>query len=385
MKFWNFIVFISIVLFVYGSVNFYIYIRGLHAISSLPTLRPYYIAFFLFLALSFWAGRILENYLLSFFTDLLVWVGVFWLAFMLYAFLFILLLDFLRLINNLIPYFPSFITENYEKVKLISAGALLTVVLSVIVLGYVNFLNPRIYKINISIPKKSCSLDSLNIAVASDIHLGTVVGNSRMKQIIKKIKDLDPDMMLLPGDIIDEDLAPVIKQNLGACLNELNAPFGVYGITGNHEYIGGVEKAVEYLESHGVKMIRDSYVFIEAGIYIVGREDRSITQFTGKKRKPLNEILKGVKQDFPAILLDHQPFELRAASENGIDLQLSGHTHHGQMWPLNYLTNMIYELSWGYKKLGSTHYYVSSGAAGWGPPVRTGSRTEIVNVRISFE
>jgi len=82
--------------------------------------------------------------------------------------------------------------------------------------------------------------------------------------------------------------------------------------------------------------------------------------------------------------MDHQPFGLSEAMTNGVDLQLSGHTHHGQLWPLNLITDFIYEVSWGYARKGNTHYYVSSGASGWGPPVRTGSRTEIVNIKIRF-
>jgi predicted MPP superfamily phosphohydrolase len=117
----------------------------------------------------------------------------------------------------------------------------------------------------------------------------------------------------------------------------------------------------------------------------VGREDRSIGQFANQKRIELSEITKNINKNFPAILLDHQPFQLNLTRENGIDLQLSGHTHHGQLWPLNYITSMIYEISWGYEKIDETHYYVSSGFAGWGPPVRTGSRTEIVNLKIAFE
>jgi len=82
--------------------------------------------------------------------------------------------------------------------------------------------------------------------------------------------------------------------------------------------------------------------------------------------------------------MDHQPFNLNQAQENGIDLQISGHTHHGQLWPLNYITKMIYEISWGYKFIAGTHYYVSSGIGGWGPPVRLGSRPEIVNIKLNF-
>jgi len=108
-------------------------------------------------------------------------------------------------------------------------------------------------------------------------------------------------------------------------------------------------------------------------------------QFIGRQRKSLEEIVSDLPNNYPKILLDHTPFKLEQAQQNKMDLQLSGHTHHGQIWPANLITKMIYELSWGYKKKGNTHYYVSSGAGTWGPPVRTGSSSEIVNIKVKFK
>jgi predicted MPP superfamily phosphohydrolase len=177
----------------------------------------------------------------------------------------------------------------------------------------------------------------------------------------------------------------VIRGDLGASLEQLSAPLGVYGITGNHEYIGGAEEAVRYLEEHGIKMIRDSIIMIQDELYIVGREDRDRPRFGGQGRKSVQHLMKQVDLKKPVILLDHQPFELDEKEQAGADLTLSGHTHHGQIWPLNYITNAIYEVSWGYKKKGNMHVYVSSGAGGWGPPVRLGNRPEIVLLNLTFE
>jgi len=96
-------------------------------------------------------------------------------------------------------------------------------------------------------------------------------------------------------------------------------------------------------------------------------------------------VLSGADPSYPVILMDHQPFNLDKAAEAGVDLQLSGHTHHGQIWPLNYITKAIYEVSWGYKEIGRTQFYVSCGYGTWGPPVRLGNRPEIMNIRIKFE
>jgi hypothetical protein len=198
------------------------------------------------------------------------------------------------------------------------------------------------------------------------------------------INALNPDVVLLPGDVIDEDLGPVIQQNLGETLRKIRSKYGVFAVTGNHEYIGGVEPACKYLTEHGITMLRDKVISIQDSLYIIGREDLSIRQFTGKKRKNLKEIISGIDPSLPIILMDHQPFHLDEAAVNGIDLQLSGHTHHGQMWPFNYITNKIYEISWGYVRKGNTQFYISCGAGTWGPPVRIGNTPEIINIIMKF-
>lgn len=385
MKFWTFLIFVSIVLLIYSSVNYYIFIRGLQAIPKDSSFRTYYIVLFIIAASSLWIGRILENFMLNKVTEIFVWIGSFWLAFMLYFFLFVILFDLIRLTDHFFGILPKFISGNYEKAKIISLIGTIVITTGIIIYGHINFLNPRILTLEITLPKKDSKLNTLNIAAASDIHLGTIVGKKQLDKFVQMTNSLNPDIILLPGDIFDEDIGPIIKNNLGDDLQKLNAKYGVYAVTGNHEYIGGVEPAVDYLEKHGINVIRDEAVLIDSSFYLVGREDRSVGQFANQTRKELSEITKTIDKNLPAILLDHQPFDLHLARENGIDLQLSGHTHHGQLLPLNYITSMIYEISWGYKKIEGTHYYVSSGFAGWGPPVRTGSRTEVVNILLRFE
>ena len=132
-------------------------------------------------------------------------------------------------------------------------------------------------------------------------------------------------------------------------------------------------------------MLRDSVAKVANAFTLVGREDVSIRQFNGKKRKQLSELMNGVDTTLPVILMDHQPLRLDDVVDHGVDLQLSGHTHHGQLWPFNYISQAVYELSWGYMKKGSTHFYVSCGVGTWGPPMRTGNRPEVVHVKLKFE
>ena len=382
MKTINFIIFFSIVLAIYGSVNYYVFIRGWQAIPQHSRWRIPYLALFLFLALSYIIGRVLERIWLSVVSDIFVWIGSFWLAMMFYFFLIVVVIDLARLVNHWLPFF-QLISDNYTKLKQTTLLTSVGIVLVIILYGYINACSFRVRNLNLTIPKQA-NIKTIKIAAASDIHLGTIVGRKRFCKIVNKINELNPDLILLPGDIVDEDLAPVIRENLGDALLHLKSKFGVYAITGNHEYIGGVEPAVKYLEEHGVTVLRDSVVKINESIYIVGREDRSIRQFSGKQRKSLIELTRQVDKNFPIILMDHQPFGLNEAEENGFDLQLSGHTHHGQIFPINFITNEVYEKSWGYLKKGNTHIYVSCGVGTWGPPVRLGSRPEILNIVLTF-
>jgi predicted MPP superfamily phosphohydrolase len=295
-----------------------------------------------------------------------------------------LIIDVLRLTNYIIPWFPSFITQNYDRARQIIALGTVAAVTIALVAGYVNARAPRVRVLNLNISKSVDSVRSLNLVVASDIHLGTIIGAKRLDAIVDTINRLDPDLVLLPGDIVDEDLGPVIKQNLGEKLKMIRSRMGVFAITGNHEYIGGAEEACKYLTDHNITVLRDSTIRLNGMLFIVGREDRSITQFMRKTRRPLSELMVDVDTQQPIIVMDHQPIGLDEAAEQGADLQLSGHTHHGQIWPFHLITKAVYEVSWGYKKKGQTHVYVSSGVGTWGPPVRLGNTPEIINIKLSF-
>ncbi|MEJ5351648.1 MAG: metallophosphoesterase [Melioribacteraceae bacterium] len=383
MKTTQAITFFAIVFSIYGLINYYIAKR---IISIIPeNFKNISVIILVFLILSYIIGRILENYWVSYLSDFLIWCGSFWIAVMFYTFLFLIVIDLIRIINHFLHFLPSFITENPVKTKNFLAAVISIFVFILIMGGFFTTKIINVRKYNIYINKKAGNLKSLNIVMASDLHLGTINGKMFAYKIVDKINKLKPDIILFAGDIIDEDIKPVLKDNVGEALFELKAKYGVYGITGNHEYIGGVNNAVNYLNAHKIQMLRDNSILIDNAFYLVGREDRSINRFTEKGRKELNELIKEVDKSLPIILMDHQPFHLEEAEQNGIDLQLSGHTHYGQLWPLNYIIKKIYELPWGYKVKGNTHYYVSCGAGGWGPPVRIGSLPEIVNIKLHFQ
>ncbi len=381
MKVWNFIIFFSIVIVIYTAINLYIFIRALHAFPFDGKWRFVFKIGFWAVVYSYLLGRILERVWLSFLSDVLIWIGSFWLAAMLYLFLIVLFSDLIRIFGVFFPIHS--IKFSLFRMKGFGFYSASLVTFIIIVIGFFNALFPRVKQLEIDIPKKS-HFSTLNLVVASDIHLGTIIGRARFSRIAARINSLHPDLILLAGDVVDEDLAPVIRENLGDDLKKLKAKYGVFAITGNHEYIGGADRAVAYLRNNGIRVLRDEIVLIENDFYLIGRDDRSANRFQGRKRKSLSLLVSGIDRTKPLILMDHQPFGLDEAVQNEIDLQISGHTHHGQLFPLNFITNMVYEKSWGYLKKGKTHFYVSSGVGTWGPPIRLGNYPEIVRIRIKF-
>ncbi|HRY34023.1 MAG TPA: metallophosphoesterase [Bacteroidales bacterium] len=380
----NFLIFFSIVLLIYASVNFYIWLRASQAMAFTPGLKPWFTGIFFFLACSYIVARVLEKLCFSYLSDILTWIGTFWLAAMLYFFLAAVLFDLLRLLLLPLPGFRLKDLVFFPQLKGILLLSTFLITSVILFAGYRRAVNTRLSRLEIRIPARQAERDSLSIAMASDIHLGTLINTRRLQHLVQLLNGMQPDIILLAGDIVDEDLVPVIRNNLGAALLELKAPLGVWGITGNHEYIGGADDAIRYLETHGIRMLRDTAVKLPGTAWLIGREDRDKPRFTGRERKSLEELLAGTDDSLPRILLDHQPFGLDKAARAGIDLQLSGHTHHGQLWPLSALTKAIYEVSRGYHRIQNTHFYVSTGFGSWGPPVRTGSRSEVVLVKVVF-
>lgn len=369
---------------VYSAVNFYIFIRGWQAISHIPILKPFYIIIFLLSALAYIIAKIFNSKLPALIYDILLWPGSFWFAFMLYFFLFIVLIDFSRLLNYLFSIYPSFITSNFQTAKLVTFISVILISSIIIIAGYLNTRNIKINHVEIEIPRKASKLGELNVVLVADFHLNPVNDGNLLDKIVRKINELNADIVLIPGDIVDDRVEILKRKNIGKELSEIKSKYGVYVSNGNHEFINGVEGADKYLREFNLNVLRDSAVLIENSFYILGREDRSKPSFTNKRRKSLGEILKEVDRSFPVIVIDHTPLGFSETVEENIELQLSGHTHHGQMFPLNFITNMIYEVSWGYLKKEKTQFYVTCGVGTWGPPVRLGSDSEIVKLTIRF-
>ncbi|KAB2954288.1 metallophosphoesterase [Heliorestis acidaminivorans] len=349
---------------------------------SRPWLWLYGFLFFS-LAIAYPLGRLLETTVPSIAIPLIV-IGGYWLAIILYMGMMLLLIEILRLIHRFKPFIPVSWTEN-RKTPLFLTITVVALTALIILYGSWNAHNPRITSYEIPIAKSAGPLEELKIVVVSDLHLGNIVKNDRLLKMVNMVKELDPDLILLPGDIIDEDPGPFAEQDMKATFGKLNPPYGIFAALGNHEYIGGHwEDIIVHLEEAGVTVLQDEYKKVDDRFYIVGRDDRSRHHFAGSARKSLAEVMTDVEQGLPILLMDHQPLDLEEAVEQGVDLQVSGHTHRGQLFPFNFVTHFMFETDWGHLKKGDSNFVVSTGYGTWGPPIRTGNWPEVVEITLYF-
>ncbi len=382
MRKYQMIIFFTIALTIYSLVNLYIFFKGYHAIPILQNNRLLYSIIFFFLAVIFIVAKFLESRHSSIISDALNIVGGFWLAFMLYGFLFFFLSDIILLVMRISRIINSeniFLFRRWSFIIIAIISSLL------IIGGFINAIIPVIKSYDIAINKPAGEIKTLKIAAVSDIHIGSIIRKRSLKKLSVMLKDMNPDIVLLLGDIVDGELGPVLRDDLLQYLTIPKCKYGLYAITGNHEFIGGAGRTIPYIESKGIRILKDEIITLDGGIQLIGRIDRDSFRFYRKQRLSLGELMKQADTSKPVILLDHQPFHLDESVKYGVDLQLSGHTHNGQMWPLNYVTSWIYELSYGYLKKGKTQFIVSSGYGLWGPRVRSGSRSEVLLINIKFD
>ncbi|MEM6822621.1 MAG: metallophosphoesterase [Verrucomicrobiota bacterium] len=345
---------------------------GAHVWPLLPagTTRLVFALVFTFLAFSYLAARLLESWFPGL-GRMLAHIGSWWLGFMAYLFLGCLLFDVFLLIDQVVPVFEHLPVSLLTALRLYFLILCLVIAIT-LVLGHLNVCFPRVRQLTLA------SSLSLRIAVMSDLHLSGLVSPQRLERVVDLINRQHPDLILLPGDIVDDDLSVTAQgETFRNLMRQLKAPLGVFAVTGNHEWISGVQQSVDWLESCQVRVLRDEAIDV-GPLVLAGREDFASSRMGAEASTSLAEILKDVGRSKPLILLDHQPSRIPEAVQNKVNLLLCGHTHHGQFWPFQMLTKRLFPLSYGHRRFDSTDVYVSCGAGAWGPQVRTSSRGEIV-------
>lgn len=366
---------------IYLIANYYV---GLHYFRSIESfIEPYslfYWVIYAFSAVSLLVAKLARRIFPGYVGYSVAIAGDYWLAATYYSLLIWIVADILHFLIDLI--YPEQIT-GYPSLYL--GLGVLFLVLMLLIYGTWNARHPRITHYDITISKKAHSPPKLHAVMVSDIHLGLVIDNSRLIEMVDSINELEPDIIFLVGDTIDEDVNLFFDQKMPEILGKLRSKYGVYAVLGNHEYIGGNSKlAVDYLQHAGVTVLVDDYIKVNDQFYVVGRDERMAGYMTGKHRLDLSRLIEGIDHSLPIILLDHQPNNLEEGQKNGVDLQLSGHTHNGQFFPNNLIAKRIFEHSWGYLRKGEYQVVVSAGYGTWGPPIRIGNYSEIIDLNISF-
>ena len=213
----------------------------------------------------------------------------------------------------------------------------------------------------------------LTIVLASDLHIGYHNRKPELAHWVNLINAEKSDLVLFGGDVIDLSLRPVFEGNYAEEFHRVEAP--MMTVLGNHEFYSDVTRAEQFFQDAGILLLRDSVAHFK-GLDIIGRNDR-----TSPERAELADLAKNL--DGFTIVLDHQPYHLEEAEAAGINFQFSGHTHRGQVWPLSWITDAMYEKGWGHHRRGNTQYYVSSGLGIWGAKIRVGTRSEYLVLHLT--
>ncbi len=380
MRFSPFLSFFGIALGVYGAANLFIWFHLARVVPYLGAFKAPVVIVFWVLAAAFPAGRIGGAFCRCALTDQLTILGSWYLGFMVYVLLLLVLVDALRLADHWVRVIPRSLTGG--RAALAAFWGVLLLSAAVVTAGRWNARNPVVREYDLALrgtPREA----PLRVAVASDLHVGLLVRNHWLADMIGIVNSTSPDVVLLVGDIVDSDVTRAQEEDLSGQLEKLSAPLGVFAVLGNHEFYSGAEEAARSFTEGGVTVLRDRSVVVDGAFTLVGRDDRA-SSLLGSARRPLGSI-EGVGGDLPVIVMDHTPNDLGEAEEAGVALQVSGHTHRGQLWPFNLVTSRLFEQDWGFHERGGTLFYVSCGVGAWGPPIRTSSRPEVVVLNITFE
>jgi uncharacterized protein len=366
--------FLSIVLSVYGSMYYY-------AFSKLWQLVPHTSGWLWTLAL---VGVILTlsplllwqlgklNYHGA--TALVSWIVYLWMA---YLFLFCslaLVADASRFLAML----TGFTWNQYNNMIILNI-LFFAFILSGI--GLVSARQIKLEKISIATPKLSPAIGKVSIVQISDLHLGAMLGEEFLQHVIEKIQQLQPDIIVATGDILDgqgDELDKLAQQ-----FHALKPPNGLFAVTGNHEYFAGLDTSLRFLNSAGFTVLRGETV-ATGGIVLAGVDDSSTAGMLDQDIKAdTTQALASVNKNEFIVLLKHQPV---IGKEDRFDLQLSGHVHGGQIFPFGFLTRMVYGVATGLTRLADGHLlYVSRGTGTWGPPIRLFAAPEITLITITSE
>jgi len=368
-------------IFAQTLVTVYILYRAWYAFAPIKTWRSVLISAIIIEELLFFSAYFFHQRMSSELLSFIQIVCGTWFIASIYLAGFLLIVDFARLINHYFPFYPKWVKTYYDRVKLSLLLFFIFLVSFFLYSGYRSYQHPKVKHQTIHIAKKAGGgMHSLRIAFASDIHSGYVIERSQLRKYVDLINEQHCDMIVLGGDLIDYDLHILNQQGMANELRRLQAPLGVYTILGNHEYRFNTEKKIEWMKKAGLTVLRDSVVMPRFAFYLVGRDDKK-----NVGRDALGYLLEGLDKSKPIIVANHQPTNLWESVRNGVDFEMMGHVHDGQIWPHNWVMKWYWDgYSKGYRKMGNTQFFITSGLGLSGPPYRIFTDSELLVFDIVF-
>lgn len=237
----------------------------------------------------------------------------------------------------------------------------------------------QVKRIRVNLAKLPKSCEGYRIVQITDVHIGPLLGHDFVGEVVRRVNALQPDLVAITGDLVDGTVAQLEDQT--APLRDLRAKDGVYFVTGNHEYYtGDVDEWLAWLAGIGIRPLRNERVLIQDGFELAGTDDYSARG--GNHRQDIPKALAGRNAARPVVLMAHQPRSFDEAAGLGVDFQLSGHTHGGQIYPFNYVVALFQPYLRGLYRKGNSQIYVSCGTGTWGPPMRLGAPAEITEIEL---
>lgn len=307
--------------------------------------------------------------------------AAFYAGFFIYSIIIMLICDFFRLLGRAVKYHKRVV----KAAKIVTHQGFFAMVIAtiIVILGFINVKIPRVVDYRLTLDKKESTIDNLNVVFISDAHIGCAVGENQLKAIVEKTNAVNPDIIILGGDFFDDGTSEEMMQKTSEIFKGFKAKYGTYFVFGNHDtYLGDLEGQAKCYTDAGIKNINDTALNIDGKFYLVGRDDLTYG------RKDAQAVFYGVEPDeLPVIVVDHEPVysQMKKVAELGGDLQLSGHTHAGQVFPAYIIDFLKLEPFYGKYTTGDMTTMVSSGVGAWGVPMRIGSPAEIMHINISFK
>jgi predicted MPP superfamily phosphohydrolase len=356
--------FLGIILILLCLVNLAIYQALLHIYSLQSPLQHLTTGLMLgILSASFIISTLLGMWYYNWFTRIYYLISATWMGFMAYLLLASAIYGILILVHT--------------PVSILIGRGLIAMAAITSIYGILHARSIRVKNIEISLPNIPQSWIGKSVVFVSDLHLGQVNGSSRAARVVAAIHSVPHEAVFIGGDLFDGTGAPDLGE-LIAPFRALHSPHGVFFITGNHEEFATNSHFVAAVRACGIRVLMNEVVEIN-GLQVVG-VDYALTEQKESFRQVLGSL--PIDRVRPSILLKHEPKDLDVAHAAGISLQISGHTHRAQQWPLEYIARLAYKgYAYGLKKYQDMQVYVSSGAGTWGPPMRVGTDCEIVVFR----